>query len=321
MAQQSDPQLFLSADFCNRFWLPILKDGIIIDGAKKPEKPLFWVRLLSTFKLKFAVILLALLLSVFAARGKTVTAYKQFAEWAGIAPITVPDPVSIGSLSDLIVAMKTLEGKKSNLSRIQTKQVSTDLTGKLLTSDSKIDRATRRRMNKTIVNTLLFLNDRDLSFIWRALPENLDLSYIDMSVVNLRGVRFVKSFLIYTDFSNAELDDVVFDDAWVRNADFSDASLSKVVFSKTDWFNGFGLPVDKKDGLPTDYGKWRTCPQGYKTSGRQSFIKLLDSWYAIKFSQLEQDDADQLIDAWETYGKEGGLCDQVVQSQLGKASE
>ena len=155
------------------------------------------------------------------------------------------------------------------------------------------------------------MNDRDLSYVWRNLPRSLDLSYIDLSDLNLRGVKFNKTFLIYTDFRNSQLDDAEFYDTWVRNADFSNATISQVRFIKSDWFNAVGFQVGNRDGRPVPYSDWQDCPDGYRESGKMPFIKLFDEWYALKFADIEPSEAANMVDLWKEYAKTRGVCDMV----------
>lgn len=53
---------FLNADFARRFWVPFLRDGTIVPGSPDAENPPFWVRLLLTFKIKYLLFLLLVLL-------------------------------------------------------------------------------------------------------------------------------------------------------------------------------------------------------------------------------------------------------------------
>jgi hypothetical protein len=145
-------------------------------------------------------------------------------------------------------------------------QTSIELTTTIIPSSSQvIPRVTRRYMNELIIRTLILLTDRNLSYVWRTLPNDADLSYLDLSNLNLRGINFKDSFLIYTNFANSELDDSTFEDAWVRNVDFKGASLSNVKFDNTDWFNALNLPEHEKNGWPEPYTDWMDCPNNYKS--------------------------------------------------------
>lgn len=53
---------FLHREFCSKFWIPFLKNGIVVRGADIPEEPRRWIQVLSVLKIKY-VILLALILS------------------------------------------------------------------------------------------------------------------------------------------------------------------------------------------------------------------------------------------------------------------
>jgi Pentapeptide repeats (8 copies) len=133
-----------------------------------------------------------------------------------------------------------------------------------------------------------------------------------MRRLNLSGIRFDKTFLIYTNFSNSNLDDVVFDSA-VRNVDFSGASLSNVTFIKTDWFNALYLSVEAEKGWPIPYTEWLPCPKEFKLVDQRSFIQTLDTKYWVKFNELETEDANNLVDGWKVYAEDNGLCDQLLR--------
>jgi hypothetical protein len=235
-----------------------------------------------------------------------------------LAAVTIPDPRMIGTPEDLGVALQNIEKRKADLSRDQINAISEELTAKLLPSDENVmPRVRRRYMNEKLVNTLLLLNDRDLSYVWRRLPGNLDLTDLDLSRANLTGVKFEKTFVIYTKFRDAQLDDAVFDDAFVRNSDFAGASLSEIAFPDTDWFNAFSLSADLRNGQPIPFGKWQECPDGYKADAVKPFVGLLEDWYDVKFRNLSQQDTHNLTDQWKLYAKEGGVCD-VVNAQQAK---
>jgi hypothetical protein len=47
---------YLTQDFCQRFWIPFFRDGKIVEGDVEAESPVFWVRLLSIIKIKYALL-------------------------------------------------------------------------------------------------------------------------------------------------------------------------------------------------------------------------------------------------------------------------
>jgi hypothetical protein len=49
---------FLTSEFCQRFWVPFLQSGKIVEGDIPPERPVWWIRLLSVFRIKYLVLLL-----------------------------------------------------------------------------------------------------------------------------------------------------------------------------------------------------------------------------------------------------------------------
>jgi hypothetical protein len=57
---------FLNARFCNRYWVPFLREGTIVEGALPESAPL-WIRLISIFPLKYlapALIAIVLVLQI-----------------------------------------------------------------------------------------------------------------------------------------------------------------------------------------------------------------------------------------------------------------
>ena len=48
---------FLDSNFCKKFWVPFLKDGTIVAGAAKPERPPGWLQLISIIKVKYLIVL------------------------------------------------------------------------------------------------------------------------------------------------------------------------------------------------------------------------------------------------------------------------
>jgi len=55
---------FLNEDFCQKYWVPFLRDGTIIAGDPKPPEPAFWVRLLSVARLRYLIPTLVVLASL-----------------------------------------------------------------------------------------------------------------------------------------------------------------------------------------------------------------------------------------------------------------
>ena len=47
---------FLTSGFCDKFWTPFLKDGIVIEGSAKPAMPPFWLRALTAIKIKYVAV-------------------------------------------------------------------------------------------------------------------------------------------------------------------------------------------------------------------------------------------------------------------------
>jgi hypothetical protein len=50
---------FLDSTFCKKYWIPFLRDGEIVPAAEAAERPRVWLQMLSIFKLKYVLVLLA----------------------------------------------------------------------------------------------------------------------------------------------------------------------------------------------------------------------------------------------------------------------
>jgi hypothetical protein len=304
---------FLTPTFCETFWVPFLKDRKIVEAAETPESPLFWVKLLTIAKVKY--LLAAIVLALFAVlswQDGPILAEK-FNQWFSATHINVPDPRVAKSTDDFEADLKVIETEKRRMPPEKIKNVSDKLTAMLLTTSDPIPREERRDMNGYIVQTLGLLNDGNLSFVWKALPRDVDLSYVDFSGMELRGIKFDGTFAIHSDFSDADLSDSVFEDAHVRNSDFSGAMMSETKFIKTDWFNALNLAGDLKNGVPTSFSTWTKCPSGYDSGGTPVFAATFDRWYVTHFNQLKSDEAQKLIDGWNRYSARSGLCDKVME--------
>src|SRR5579872_622464 len=314
----ADHGFFLNQDFCKKYWIPFLRDGTILSAADNPEPPRGWLRLISVFKLKYITLLTMTCLFfqyALAWREEIIDLVLGAIGGSRWTEIYVPDPRTVGTVNDLSADLAKIERKKPRMTRDKIKQVSDELTGRLISNDSSITRVTRRQMNEKIVHTLTLLNDNDLSFVWRALPRNLDLSALNLSHVNLNGVRFDHTFLIYNNFEGANLNDVVFDHAWVRNADFSGSDLSQTKFISTDWFNALNLPGDVNDGEPIPFEEWTKCPTSYRMNPQKPFSDSISSWYVIEFDRIEDDGKADLIKAWAAYSKPGSICDKAKKER------
>lgn len=68
---------FLTSGFCDKFWTPFLRDGIVIEGSAKPEMPPFWLRALTAIKLKY-IASAALTVVLYLYGGVTVGLLDQF---------------------------------------------------------------------------------------------------------------------------------------------------------------------------------------------------------------------------------------------------
>ena len=54
---------FLNAGFCRKYWLPFLRDGTIVEDAEEAKSPPWWVWFVSTFQIRYIVVLVLLLLA------------------------------------------------------------------------------------------------------------------------------------------------------------------------------------------------------------------------------------------------------------------
>jgi hypothetical protein len=52
---------FLSATFCEKFWVPYLKSEIFVDGDSEPEPPPRWLAIISFFQIKYLIAFVALI--------------------------------------------------------------------------------------------------------------------------------------------------------------------------------------------------------------------------------------------------------------------
>jgi hypothetical protein len=52
---------FLTAEFCNKYWLPFIAEGRVVPASENPERPRLWIQLLSIFRLKYLLLILCAL--------------------------------------------------------------------------------------------------------------------------------------------------------------------------------------------------------------------------------------------------------------------
>jgi hypothetical protein len=55
---------FLNAEFCRKYWLPFLRDGTFVETAEVPNPPPWWLWVVSTFQIRYGVVL-GLLISAY----------------------------------------------------------------------------------------------------------------------------------------------------------------------------------------------------------------------------------------------------------------
>jgi hypothetical protein len=68
---------FLNEEFCKKYWVPLLRDGKIIDDEAKAERPPWWLWAVSTFQIRFVVPLVAII--AFFRRGWLIAAWSALA--------------------------------------------------------------------------------------------------------------------------------------------------------------------------------------------------------------------------------------------------
>ncbi len=56
---------FLNKDFCRKYWLPFLRDGTIVEADEAPEPPPWWLWVVSTFQIRYGVVLALLILAYY----------------------------------------------------------------------------------------------------------------------------------------------------------------------------------------------------------------------------------------------------------------
>lgn len=295
---------FLSAIFCEKFWVPLLAKGELVSGAEEPEHTRVWIRILSIIKLKYVLSLFVVLILSWLIASNLDKLKSIFS----LSDIEIPDP-SVGTVRDLSAALSKIENRI--LSQRQRSDIASKLTQRLIDTSNDADRTVRRFKNEVIVKTIISLSDRDLSAAWRNLPANLDLSFLDLSSINLSGVKFKRTFMIYTDLTDSNLDDAKFENSWVRNTNFKNASIANTSFPGTDWYNALNVSYNPRDGRPRNFTYWMKCPNEYRASSFTGFIQNFDSLYAVNFGNLRSDEAADLRTNWKSYTRTDSLCDKV----------
>jgi hypothetical protein len=134
--------------------------------------------------------------------------------------------------------------------------------------------------------------------------EGLDLVNIDFHSLNFRRAHFDGSFLIETNFDGATLDGASFDGAYIRNVNFHGATLRAVSFKNADWFNALGLEKDQLKECKVD-------TLMFFPDSRAKRFKYLADHYGIPYDNWTPDIQNEILDAWRTYSRKGGLADAV----------
>jgi pimeloyl-ACP methyl ester carboxylesterase len=263
------------------------------------KSPYFWPRILRASMLCVVIALLILSIS------------NYFKESRDRDTPSIPDPAKAHSVKEFKDALREIVVKKGHYTPQTISQISNDLTNSLLSNDSLVDRVRRRQLNEQIISTLRVLNDSDLSLPWRGrVIDNIDMSYLDLSGVNIRGVWFRKVFMLYTKFNGAQIDDAQFSISHLRFADFSGSNLSNVKFSDSDWYSAKGIVQIK--GRPSLIDEWSSCPEISKNEERfANFISDADDLYYTTFRNLEDREQRDLRDLWNAYTEKDGLCSQI----------
>ena len=134
---------FLTRAFCEKFWIPFLMDGEILEGEVAPDEPNLWLRLLSIFKIKYLLIFLVILIASVVAVEKFPVLLERYYAYGN----NVPDPTNVGTVADLRAELRKIELRKGLMSRDEIRRISMELTSVLITTGGAIARVNRRYMN------------------------------------------------------------------------------------------------------------------------------------------------------------------------------
>ena len=87
--------MFLTDDFCKKFWIPFFLHGTQVEGDKIHKQPPLWLRLVSVFKVKYVVplVLLAMLL------------WRIWSIWPAEFRVRIDAPENVGYLGPTIEAL------------------------------------------------------------------------------------------------------------------------------------------------------------------------------------------------------------------------
>lgn len=137
---------FLSKSFCEKFWVPFLKSGKIVDAEVAPELPVFWVRLLYVIPVKY-VVAIALALSIYSLPRQVVDAAPTTA-WVSAAEVarnakTIHESAPIPS--ELSQARTTFEEWWRNAGLRNQRKLDPELVFKALAYNTRLYRMFEKR--------------------------------------------------------------------------------------------------------------------------------------------------------------------------------
>ena len=162
-----------------------------------------------------------------------------------------------------------------------------------------------REVRTEIMNCLITIAPRALtSYFQGGELDSLDLYGVDFSSTNLTDVSFRYAFLVGANFKNALLEGASFSGCDLRNTDFTDAILTNAIFNGSDWFNASGLTEKQLKSAKQE--TFLQCPKN-----KIALHNYLRKKYIFPFKSWEKHLQDQLINAWDGYLEEGGVCDVV----------
>jgi hypothetical protein len=305
---------FLSAEFCKKFWLPVLTEQPRPRTPEKPENPLRLARLVSFLKIKYLLTTLLVGLALFYAvdswKPDLVAPFKWWQKKEIVlAPLSaIPNPATKAP-QEWEALLALLEKEAVTPERVR--ELSIQLTRNLLPINAdQRPVSTRRELNRLTLKTLLSINKRNLAEVWRDLPIRLDLSHADFSGTDLHGVKFEETDLSEAEFGNANLINATFSYVDLRQANFYGAEMSGVVFRGTDWFNASNVPIASGTGPLARTHAWLRCPSDYKRSTK-SFQSYFEERYHAPFDKLPSNNMAVLTRHWAVYSHYDGLCDIV----------
>jgi serine/threonine protein kinase len=163
-----------------------------------------------------------------------------------------------------------------------------------------------REVRKLAFDLLLAATQDELRSLELNDLECLDLYGMNFGGLSLNRMSFQNSFLVEADFRQTALQNASLSGASIRNANFAGADLTDCDLTDADWFHALGLTeeqlsVARKSTL-------RSCP-----STVSEMHDHLAARYLFPFSSWADRVQEEIVAAWATYLRPGGLRDKVAQ--------